>query len=171
MAHLRTPDELEDGFMIEKFEWSENFSIKCEPIDTQHKHLFELGNMMLKVAGTQENLAKIKGTIVALYDYVKTHFKAEEDYMATIHYPLLTEHHRFHEEIIQRMNSIMKSSSNLDALVYKFKRLLSNWISEHILIEDKKIAAFMQMEENKKIEAPAADEPGGDKKPQLEALP
>lgn len=35
----------------------------------------------------------------------------------------------------------MKHSGNLDTLVYKFKRLMHDWVIDHIIHEDLKISA------------------------------
>lgn len=109
-----------------------------------------LASRMLQLKREGEDLAKIREAIVATYDYVKTHFKSEEEFMKSIDYPLLHEQQALHGEIISDMNEIMQQSANIDALVYKFKRLLYGWVTNHILLEDKKIGLFCRNKEKKK---------------------
>jgi len=123
------------------FAWNSKYSIGNAQIDAEHQRLLELANEIATFAGSGEKLERIKGAIVALYDYVKTHFQHEEEYMVQLGYAQYEEHKKLHEEIIAEMNDIMKHSGNLDALVYKFKRLMNSWVLEHIQTEDSRIAS------------------------------
>ena len=125
---------------MNEFVWSDKYSIGNAQIDAEHQRLIELANDVAAFAGSGEKVARIKGAIVALYDYVKTHFQHEEEYMLQLGCPQYEEHKKLHQGIIAEMNTIMKHSGNLDALVYKFKRLMHIWVLEHILAEDSRIA-------------------------------
>ena len=141
--------------MKEKLEWTDTYSIHNEKIDRQHQYLFDLYNKMQQLETTEDDVDQIKKAVVSLYDYVKIHFKAEEDYMASIHYPGLDDHHALHEEIVHKMNEYMKHSTNIAALVYKFKVLLYDWAMEHILQQDQKICRFTQRKEKAQTEEDA----------------
>ncbi|MBU1406012.1 MAG: hemerythrin family protein [Proteobacteria bacterium] len=130
-----------------EFVWSAKYSIGNAEIDAEHQRLIELANHVASLAANNEQLARIKQYIVALYDYVKTHFQHEEEYMLALGYPQYEEHKKLHEGIIAEMNAIMKHSGNLDVLVYKFKRLMNAWVLEHILLEDSRIAPRKKQEE------------------------
>lgn len=123
-----------------EFVWRAKYSIGNDQIDAEHQRLIELANNVATFAASGEKLERIKEAIVALYDYVKTHFQHEEEYMLQLGYPQYEEHKKLHEGIIAEMNAIMKHSGNLDVLVYKFKRLMHAWVLEHILDEDSRIA-------------------------------
>lgn len=125
---------------MSEFAWSAKYSIGIAQIDAEHQKLVELANDVTTFAGSGEKLPRIKGAIVALYDYVKIHFQHEEEYMLQRGYTGYEKHKKLHEEIIAEMNGIMLHSSNLDALVYKFKRLMKVWVLEHIILEDHKIS-------------------------------
>ena len=146
--------------MKEKLEWIEAFSIHNEKIDQQHQYLFDLCNQMQELHEENEELEKIKKAVVALYEYVKTHFSYEQEYMASIKFPLLEPHIALHEEIIRKMNEYMRHSSNMAALVYKFKSLVYEWATEHIMQQDKEIDRFVQKRRQAKAEAPAEEGPG-----------
>ena len=132
---------------MSEFVWSAKYSIGNAEIDAEHQRLIELANDVASLAANNEKLARIKQDIVALYDYVKTHFQHEEEYMLELGYPQYEEHKKLHEGIIAEMNTIMKHSGNLDVLVYKFKRLMNAWVLEHILHEDSRIAPPKKQEE------------------------
>jgi len=132
---------------MSEFVWSAKYSIGNAQIDAEHQRLIELANDVAAFAGNGEKLVRIKEAIVALYDYVKTHFQHEEEYMVQLGYPQYEEHKKLHEGIIAEMNGIMKHSGNLDVLVYKFKRLMNTWVLEHILTEDSRIAPAKNLDE------------------------
>ena len=130
-----------------EFTWKDEYSLGNAQIDAEHQRLLELANAVATLANSGEQMTRIKENIVALYDYVKTHFQHEEEYMLQLGYPQYEEHKKLHEGIIAEMNTIMKHSGNLDALVYKFKRLMHVWVLEHILTEDSRIAQAKKQKE------------------------
>jgi len=123
-----------------EFIWRAKYSIGNAQIDAEHQRLIELANDVATLAASGEKIARIKADIVALYDYVKSHFQHEEEYMLQLGYPDYDAHKNLHEGIIAEMNAIMKQSGSLDTLVYKFKRLMHVWVQDHILTEDSRIA-------------------------------
>jgi len=140
-----------------EFTWKDEYSLGNAQIDAEHQRLLELANAVATLANSGEQMTRIKENIVALYDYVKTHFQHEEEYMLQLGYPQYEEHKKLHEGIIAEMNTIMKHSGNLDALVYKFKRLMHVWVLEHILTEDSRIA---QAKKQKEVSDEPASEAG-----------
>ncbi len=136
-----------------EFCWDDKYSIGNAQIDAEHQRLVELAANIATLTNRGEKVARVKEAIVALYDYVKTHFRHEEEYMLQLGYPRYEEHKKLHEGIVAEMNTIMKHSGNLDALVYKFKRLMHAWVLEHILSEDSRIAPPKKAEE--KTDSPA----------------
>ena len=140
-----------------EFTWKDEYSLGNAQIDAEHQRLLELANAVATLANSGEQMTRIKENIVALYDYVKTHFQHEEEYMLQLGYPQYEEHKKLHEGIIAEMNTIMKHSGNLDMLVYKFKRLMHVWVLEHILTEDSRIA---QAKKQKEVSDEPASEAG-----------
>ncbi len=140
-----------------EFTWKDEYSLGNAQIDAEHQRLLELANAVATLANSGEQMARIKENIVALYDYVKTHFQHEEEYMLQLGYPQYEEHKKLHGGIIAEMNTIMKHSGNLDMLVYKFKRLMHVWVLEHILTEDSRIA---QAKKQKEVSDEPASEAG-----------
>lgn len=122
-----------------EFAWSAKYSIGNAQIDAEHQRLFSLANDISSLANTEEQFPRIRSNIIALYDHMKTHFQHEEEYMLQLGYPEYARHKNLHEGIIAAMNTIMRSSDNLDVLVYKLKRLMLSWIRGHILPEDSRI--------------------------------
>lgn len=78
-----------------------------------------------------------------LVDYTKYHFSTEERYMALHGYPEY-QHHRSEHKIF--VDKVMEFQRELDSgsllLSLDVMDFLKNWLSNHILVKDKKYAPF-----------------------------
>lgn len=119
-------------------QWDDKYSVKNYLIDEQHKKLFELANMADNMIGKQTDPAEIKKMLVALFDYMKTHFRDEEAYMESIQYPSLELHRERHKQIVFEMTNLVKN------MKYDFKQqlviIMEQWLLKHILQEDMEYA-------------------------------
>jgi len=129
---------------MDDFAWQKSYSIDDDVVDQEHRHLLALANRVVRFRASGERLETVRGAVVALCDYVKTHFADEEEHMAQIGYPGLPAHRVLHESIIHEMNEILRGSGDLDVLVYKLKRLMKSWVLEHIQQADRQIGDFLR---------------------------
>lgn len=122
--------------------WDTKYSVHNFMIDEQHKKLFELANMADNMIGKQTDPLEIKQVLVALFDYMKTHFRDEEAYMESIGFPALEAHREHHREIVSEMTLLIKN------MKYDFKQQLAiiteQWLVRHILQEDMRIGEYQQ---------------------------
>ncbi|MBN2803820.1 MAG: hemerythrin family protein [Deltaproteobacteria bacterium] len=119
--------------MNKLFEWSDDYCVGEKTIDSQHKYLFEKGNEISSIS--KDN---VKRHIMDLYTYVAKHFTYEEKHMKSIGFPYVAEHARIHESIIE---DLAKKSEAFDPTwenIIDFQVFILTWISDHIMIEDKK---------------------------------
>lgn len=121
--------------------WKDEYSIGHFQTNHEHKELISLANKVIAFSNNGEQVDKIKSAIKALGDYSVIHFRNEEAYMERIGYPGLEEHKERHKELIERMEAVITQNTTLDDLVHQLKRLMVVWVIEHIINEDKKIAA------------------------------
>ena len=129
---------------MKKFEWKKEYSIGNDQVDKEHMKLISLANLVLNFSNAGEEATIIKKAVFTLYDYTKTHFANEENYMEEVRYEHLEEHKALHVNIIKEMNTIMKGTTRLDELVNKLKELMSVWVIDHIVTEDKKIGKVLK---------------------------
>lgn len=134
-------------------QWSDEYSVQNALIDEQHKKLFDLAATADKMIGKQTDSVEIKKVLIALFDYMKTHFSDEEAYMASIEYPMLEDHKEHHKEIIAQMVALIKN------MKYDFKQKLAiiteQWLVRHILQEDMKVMHYRT--EMEKQQAPISE--------------
>lgn len=125
-------------------EWNEEFSIKNQHLDGQHKQLLsyvEEAYILLDKPASEKPLL-LKKLASNLILYAKKHFQDEETYMKHINYIHLEEHKAIHKEIIQGIKEIIQNMSDTQESAKKFYVFLKEWLLKHILEEDKKIESY-----------------------------
>ena len=117
-------------------QWNSNFSVNHSIIDEQHKRLFKLASQVYTLDANAATKHRISLLMREFYDYMKSHFKDEEEYMKTIGYPKLDEHKRQHEEIVESLNKTIKEASSFKQIRISLKEIVRKWLVEHILKHD-----------------------------------
>ncbi|AFL69270.1 bacteriohemerythrin [Sulfurospirillum barnesii] len=120
-------------------EWSERFSLHHEKLDAQHQELFALANAAQNLDPKTSSKIELSKLFKEFYTYMAKHFKEEEAYMQSIHYPLYIQHHKMHQSIIEGMNQILQEEKSMEGLQEKMKFIAQKWLVEHILENDLKI--------------------------------
>lgn len=103
-------------------------------IDAQHKRIFELAAAFAE-GGDQIRLMK---SLSILCDYVKTHFREEEQMMASCGFPGLEEHQRQHDECRGMLVDLLGRAArmSMDEIADEVKQLVDGWVYRHILTAD-----------------------------------
>ena len=81
---------------------------------------------------------EIRNIVVEFFEYMKEHFKDEQEYMDLIGYPYLKEHTMIHKDIIASMASLIKTFKNVNDLKENLSLIAEKWLVDHILKEDAK---------------------------------
>jgi len=127
--------------MTKLFTWYNRFSINNEEIDKQHKALFDIFNRLYDNCVERDNYFNFTPIILELVEYTNYHFSAEEQYMRDTGYKNIDKHiseHRIFTGTILQLQSdgyIKDYEQAKELLIF-----LRNWILNHIMVEDKKIA-------------------------------
>ncbi|MFT8348718.1 bacteriohemerythrin [Clostridium saccharoperbutylacetonicum] len=126
------------------YEMKEEYKIGVEKIDKQHEKLFELADkayMLLKDDFTIDKYDKIIEIITELKEYTIFHFKSEEEYMESINYKRMFTQKIEHDKFIKELEGIDLNhiDQNQDESLVKMLEFLNEWLTEHILKNDKLI--------------------------------
>ena len=123
------------------FGWKDIYSIHNTQIDNEHKQLFDIAQEAFKIVDDKHRNEKIKKILFDLYDYMKNHFKHEEEYMLALKYPKLEQHKKIHAEIIDELNAFVKKLPSFDVALFEkeLARIIDILLVQHIIQEDKKI--------------------------------
>lgn len=124
-------------------EWDEMYSVNVKEIDDQHKGLFQMMNDLNDAVAAGKAQDIIDATVHKMIEYTKNHFATEEKYMTKFNYHDYAAHKAEHEKFSIR---VMEMNGRLKAGVYimstEISRLLKDWLTNHILVTDKKYGPF-----------------------------
>ncbi len=125
--------------------WTETLSVGVNSIDDQHKTLFQKADQLFEAGRNGKTKEFIAEMLDFLDDYTKMHFKSEETYMQSIHYPALEEQKKMHKEFIEKLTELkaefQKSGGNI-LVIINANQMVSDWLIKHISREDKKIGDY-----------------------------
>lgn len=132
------------------FGWKEIYSLNNPSLDEEHKTLFEISEEAFTVVEPELKHKKIKDILGKLYEYMKTHFSHEEEYMQEINYPQFEMHKEIHENIVNTVNEFVKQLATLNEDIFEkeLARLIDGTIVHHIVQEDKKIITWLKANSN-----------------------
>lgn len=124
------------------YEFKEEYKTGIDFIDDQHKTLFEIADKtynLLKNDFAIDKFDKIVSLIEELKNYTAFHFKAEEEYMESINYKRMFTQRIEHEAFIKKLHDVdlTKIDINQDESIVLILQYLNDWLTEHILENDK----------------------------------
>ncbi|WP_394954533.1 bacteriohemerythrin [uncultured Helicobacter sp.] len=149
-------------------EWSPEYSVHNNMIDTEHRKLFELAHRVEAVANKAVNRSEVKEILAEFFDYMRVHFAHEEEYMKSIGYPELPNHREIHKEFTRNVASLVKNSRSINDLKESLLIIARDWLIAHIMQEDKRIEEWnaIQIANNTKAILDNAPTCSIDQKPQ-----
>ena len=121
------------------FEWNSSYEFGIDDIDNQHRKLVRILNSLWDAYDSGSDRETIGNIIDELVFYTKIHFNNEEKYMEEIEYGGLKDHRVIHRDLTSQVFKIQEDfkagKAHVDGQLLDF---LKNWLSNHILVEDKK---------------------------------
>jgi hemerythrin len=121
--------------------WYDRYSINNIQLDNHHKKLFALFNRLYDICLVDNRDSMFETALDEIVSYSDYHFKAEEQYMREIGYndieKQIVEHKYFKERAIDLQ---LNSKSTDYKLCHEIIIFLGNWLMNHVIEEDKKIA-------------------------------
>lgn len=135
-----------------KFKWEDSLMLGIKKMDDEHKLLIEQANHLFDALGdTKKSDLAIIETINFLSKYVVDHFNSEEQLQRQYKYPGIKEHqaihHQFKNEIAQLVEDIKTNGLTVSKKIAINKHLI-HWLSEHIGVEDKKLAEHIKKQQS-----------------------
>jgi hemerythrin len=124
--------------------WSDKLTVGIATIDSHHQVLIDHINRLYEANRTGKAEVELGGILDKLIDYTGYHFNYEESLMAQNDYSGLPIHKSAHTALIKQVKDLQeklnKGQSGLSIHVISF---LKDWLTNHILGEDKKLGAFL----------------------------
>jgi len=119
--------------------------------DHQHSQLLTCIESLNKTRSTKLELTELENAIRFLEFYVKTHFEMETYYMQELNYPDTFNHQKAHEQFVRMLTSFkakVETITDSSTIITE----LCNWVMDHILKTDKKLADFIKHQAGKGLQ-------------------
>lgn len=146
------------------FPWSDEYSVGLRVVDNDHKDLVNTVNALHDAITSGSERSEIGRIIGTLAQYVDEHFAREEALMEANEYPDLADHkctHRYLARQVYAIRTIFASKpQQIDPA--KLLRFLRDWLTSHILEEDRKYVPYLR---GATAQSSRADEPAAPVKP------
>lgn len=125
--------------------WIKEYSVGIESMDNHHKMLFEIINELHEAMAERKGKTVLSEVIKKLEDYTIYHFTEEEALLASVNYQELQKHKNEHKVFIDKLFSIEEkiSSGYVATVPTETSVFLTNWLREHIKVEDQKYASAL----------------------------
>jgi hemerythrin len=125
--------------------WSESYTVNSYALDTQHRKLFAHVNDLYDAIQEGRSKAILSTSLEALLAFSKTHFRDEESLLAKLKYPDLAYQKDEHNAFLQKIAGFQaQHNSGRAALSMPMLDYLKNWLTNHILKDDKKYASYVK---------------------------
>ena len=126
-------------------EWSYDLSVGVELIDSDHKTLIDLINLVANSIEAGQTAKTIGDVVELLYEYTEFHFIREEVLMEDCGYSDLDNHRKVHQSLKKRARAIRdqyaKNPGSVDAP--EILEFMTGWLTDHIMGQDTAYAPAM----------------------------
>ncbi|MCC6934705.1 MAG: hemerythrin family protein [Candidatus Yanofskybacteria bacterium] len=134
---------------MQKFIWKEEYSVGVASIDEQHKNFFRITNDLIDLI-ERPDMAPEDCIAIAreLEHYAVYHLTTEERYFHELSYPHTAEHIREHDHYRDKVRVLLAqletNPEETKVLAEELANFSITWLSNHILLSDKKYSAFFE---------------------------
>jgi hemerythrin-like metal-binding protein len=134
-----------DGEIRDLMPWRSQLETDIADVDTQHKELVRLVNLLHKAMRLQKGSDEVEGILNDLAQYTVSHFKFEEELFEKYEYPAMDEHKQIHKELIDQVSAFHaefkagKATVSMDLMDF-----LKDWLNNHIMKTDMAYAPFLK---------------------------
>lgn len=126
--------------------WKENFAIGIPEIDRQHKQLCDKIDELFAACSQGKGTDECLKTINFLESYTIRHFADEEKLQQKINYPKFQQHKALHTAFAKQVATLKKDATEKGLTipaVININNIISSWLINHIMKEDKQLQAFV----------------------------
>ncbi len=124
--------------------WNKTLSIEVDEIDEDHRRLVELFNILIRSVSEDDAQDYIEAILEELVACTVWHFRHEERLMLKYRYEGAAEHKAEHAALVDSAKALqqkfLQDGRQLSAADIDF---LEHWLTEHILVADMKMGAYL----------------------------
>jgi len=132
-----------------KLEWNSTLSVDNAQIDDQHKELIRIANGLLNAIAIGRGKRTLSNVLTKLREYTVYHFACEEQIMEDERYPYRGKHSNEHANLKRQVKDFQQQLFRQEEITYELVlSFLKSWLLEHILMDDRELAKFIQEKKN-----------------------
>ncbi len=147
IGKIKATDGEEDAFAF-----TDKYKTGIELVDDEHRRLFEIikeTNDLINTVYVHDKYDEIMQLLAELRQYTEIHFSDEEAFMGKIGYPELPSQKQAHAAFVEKLvdidlNELDEIDDNQQEYLAKLVDFLLGWLSNHILVADKKIGEYYE---------------------------
>lgn len=127
------------------YEMKEEYLTGIESIDNEHKVLFEIADEIYQLCINEfvpDKYDHIVNLLQKLKNYTAVHFQHEEEYMESINYKRMFTQKIQHDNFKRKLETMDLEiiDDNQEKAIEELLQFVTDWLVEHILETDKRIA-------------------------------
>ncbi len=128
--------------------WNDNYSVGNRELDDHHKAIVSIINDLYVAIQEKSARARLNEILDRLSEYTESHFRREEELMDKLQYPGTPHQKSLHTQMVQKTNSLRKSSACLkDEVARDALSFLKDWWLHHIVALDSQYKPYMEGKE------------------------
>jgi hemerythrin-like metal-binding protein len=125
--------------------WRPALETRITAIDTQHKELVRLINLLHKAMKQQKGAREAGGILNDLAKYTVFHFGFEEDQFEKYRYPETENHKKIHRELVAKVKAFQADfEKGKAAVTMELMDFLVDWLKTHIMKTDMAYVPFLK---------------------------
>lgn len=130
---------------MDRTAWSEKYRLGIEAVDRQHRQLFQLIAKLDRLVGVQASPSELQTAFAQFVRWAEIHFASEAMLLETTGYPAVEAHVKEHAAFLDTLgrNVGLGGSRPMAITEAKISGLLTNWLQNHILVEDRAYLAHV----------------------------
>ena len=126
-------------------QWKKHYEVGIPQIDKQHREWIRRIELVKGSINTNRIHHELGQALKYMVEYTQLHFEAEENYLWEHNYVHLDHHKQLHAKLIGDLTqNLKKLKQGRHLLPSQLIDLMSNWVLNHILFEDKKYCALLK---------------------------
>ena len=125
--------------------WGPKLATGINEIDTQHKELVRLINLLHAAMRQQKGAQEVGQVLDDLANYTVFHFGFEEKLFDRYKYPDTENHKKFHTELVGKVVDFQKDfNAGKASVTMELMDFLKNWLRGHIMGTDMAYTPFLK---------------------------
>ncbi len=132
-------------------QWKEELALGNALIDTQHRMLMLLCRKLDIAIKTGQSVQTVQRVMLEVKKFTEFHFVSEQNLMHEIHYPHVEAHSKLHTELLIDLQVHLSKISHKAEFPEDVLYALNEWLSQHIVEEDLKLAQYVNTSADRPI--------------------